>query len=139
MHYLQKEMPPQSAAIDLIEVRRLAYSCRKPERPCWDQPRLLGSKVRQDLDIGDRIGKREPISGPYLQRPQHFYLFAKGLWKTELHFADPDICDQEVVRNASNEFIYRWPVVRAGGEPRKMTPSYNLAIEHANETLGFLA
>ena len=58
---------------------------------------LLGRKVCQDLDIGDGIGKRESISPPHLQRPQHFQLFAKSLWKTELPRADPDVCDQEAV------------------------------------------
>jgi hypothetical protein len=53
-------LPDAFLSIDLIEVRR------------WHQPRLLGRQVCQSLDIGDGIGKREPISAPHLQRPQHF-------------------------------------------------------------------
>jgi hypothetical protein len=58
---------------------------------------LLGSaaiarrQVCQDLDIGDGIGKRKPISAPDLQRPKHFQLFAIGLRKIELTLTDPDV------------------------------------------------
>src|SRR6266699_882173 len=130
---------PKPATIDLIEVRRLVHSCRNPERALWDQPRLLGDQVRQYLDIGDGIGKREAISAPHLQRSQHFQLFAIGLRKTELTLADPDVCDQEVVRDASHQFIHGWLVVHARGEPRKISPSHNPAIEQADKTLGFFA
>src|SRR4051812_15653088 len=85
---------PEPATIDLIEVRRLVYSCRDPERACWHQLRLLGGRVCQDIDIGDGLGKRESISATHIQRPQHFQLFAIGLRKTELPLADPDVCDQ---------------------------------------------
>jgi hypothetical protein len=44
-----------------------------------------------------------------------------------------------VVRDASNEFIHGWLVVRVGGEPRKISPPHNPAIEYANKTLGPLA
>src|ERR1700692_88212 len=93
------------------------------------QPRLLSRQVGQYLDIGDGVGKRESISAPHLQRPQHFQLFAIGLRKIELTFADPDVCDQEVVGDASNELINGWLVVQAGGEPRKISPSHNPTIE----------
>src|SRR5882672_11894294 len=90
---------PKPATIDLIEVRRLVYACRNLERDCWQRPRSLGGQVRQDLDIGDGIGKRESISAPHFQRPQHFQLLAIGFRKIELTLADPDVRDPEVVRN----------------------------------------
>jgi hypothetical protein len=130
---------PKPATFDLIEVRQLVYSCRNPGRACWHQPRLLGGQVCQDLDIGDGIGKREPVTAPYLERPQHFQLFAIGFRKTELPLTDPDVCDLEVVRDASNEFIHGWLVVQAGREPRKISPPHNTAIEQAGKTLSFFA
>src|SRR5260370_20691569 len=132
---LSADRLPKPVTIDLIEVRRLVYSCRNPGRALSDQPRLLGGQVCQDLDIGDGIGKRESISAPHLQRPQHFQLFAIGLRKTELPLADPDICDQELVRDASNELIHSWFVVHPRGEPRKISSPHNPSIEKANETL----
>src|SRR5277367_1466327 len=100
---------------------------------------IAGGQVCQDLDVGDGIGKREPISASHLQRSQHLQLFAIGLRKTELPLAYPDICEQGVDRDASNEFIHGWLVVHARGEPRKIPPSYNTAIEQTDKTLGFLA
>src|SRR5216684_1489391 len=136
---LSAQRLPKPATIDLIEVRRLVYSSRNPKRACWHQPRWLGGQVCQDLDIGDGIGKREPISAPHLQRPKHFQLFAIGLRKTKLPLTGPDVRDQEVVRDASNEFIHGWLVVQARGEPRKISPSHNTAIEQADKTLCFFA
>src|SRR5258708_40052458 len=69
---LSEQRLPKPATIDLIEVRRLVYSSRNPKQACWHQPRWLGGQVCQDLDIGDGIGEREPISAPHLQRPKHF-------------------------------------------------------------------
>src|SRR3984893_2842279 len=129
---------PKPVTIDLIEVRRLVYSCRDPER-LLASAAIAGGQVCQDLDIGDGIGKRESISASHLQRSQHFQLFAIGLRKIELPLADPDVCDQEMVRDASNEFIHRWLVVQARGEPRKISPSHNPAIEQADKTLCFFA
>src|SRR5216684_2810198 len=92
---LSAQRLPKPATIDLIEVRRLVYSSRNPKRACWHQPRWLGGQVCQDLDIGDGIGKREPISAPHLQRPKHFQLFAIGLRKIELTLTDPDVRSEE--------------------------------------------
>src|ERR1700730_783850 len=131
---LSTQRLPKPATIDLTEVCRLVYSCRNPERACYHQPRSLVGQVFRDLDIGDGIGKREPISAPHLQWPQQFQLFAIGPRKTDLPLADPDVCDQEVVRDASNEFIHGWFVVHPRGEPRKIPPSHNLAVEKANES-----
>src|SRR6266581_8934894 len=114
---------------NLSEVRRLVHCCRNPEPACWHSPRLLGGQVCQDLDIGDGIGKRESISTPHLQRSQHFQLFAIGFWKIELTLTDPDVCDQEAIRDASNEFIHGWLVLQARREPRKISSSHNTAIE----------
>src|SRR5229473_1451008 len=136
---LSAQRLPKPATIDLIEVRRLVYSSRNPKRACWHQPRWLGGQVCQDLDIGDGIGKREPISAPHLQRPKHFQLFAIGLRKIELTLTDPDVCNQEAVRDASNEFIHGWLVVQARGEPGKISPSHNPSIEQADKTLCFFA
>src|SRR5712671_8083627 len=136
---LSAQRLPKPSIIYLIEVRRLVYSCRDLERACWHQSRLLGGQVCQDLDVGDRIGKRESISPPHLQRSQHFHLFAIGFGKIELTLAHPDVCDQEVVRDASNEFIHGWLVVQARAEPRKIPPSHNPAIEQADKTLCLFA
>ena len=96
---------------------------------------IAGGQVCQDLDIGHGIGKRESISAPHLQRPQHFQLFAIGFGKVELTLADPDVCTLEVVRDASNELIDSWLVVHADGELRKISPSHNPAVEQVSETL----
>jgi hypothetical protein len=102
------------------------------------QPRLLDGQVRQYLDVGDGVGKRESISSPYLQRSQHFQLFALCFRKIELTFTGPDVCEQEVVRNASNEFIHGRLVVQASGELWKISPPYDPAIEYADKTFLFL-
>src|ERR1700689_5974902 len=88
------------------------------------QPPALDRQVRQDLDIGDGIGKRKSISASDLQRSQHFQLFAIGFRKIELPFAEPDVCDPEVVRDASEEFIHGWLVVQARRESRKISSSH---------------
>src|SRR5260370_16736664 len=129
---LSADRLPKPVTIDLIEVRRLVYSCRNPGRALSDQPRLLGGQVCQDLDIGDGIGKRESISAPHLQRPQHFQLLPIGLWEIELTLTDPDVCDQKVVRDASNTFIPASLVVLTRPTPPQLSPSYNPASSHAD-------
>src|SRR3984957_1442523 len=100
---------------------------------------MAGGQICQDLDVGDGTGKRESISAPHFQRPQHFQLFAIGLRKIKLPLADPDVCNQNAVRDGSNEFIHGRLVMQARGEPRKISPSHNMAIEQADKTLRFFA
>src|SRR6185312_8146145 len=52
---------------------------------------------------------------------------------------NPNICDQEAVRYASNEFIHSWLVVHIRREPWKISSSHNSAIEQADKLLCFFA
>src|SRR3984893_11059828 len=100
---------------------------------------IADGQICQDLDIGDGIGKRESISAPHFQRPQQFHLFTIGFRKNELTLSDPDICNQQMVRDASNKFIDGRLVVHAGGEPNKISPPHDPAIEQPDKTLGLFA
>jgi len=94
----------ETATIDLIEVVDLfipaaihnalvgiSRDCRRSGLPGSD----IGDEWKTKIDI------RAPPSAA-----QHFQLFAIGLRKLSSPLADPDVCDQEAVRDASNEFVH---------------------------------
>src|SRR6516225_3839303 len=84
----------------------------------------VSRQIHQDLAVGDRAGKRESKAATDPDRPQHFELFTVRFWKHEISVTDPYIRGQNIVDFAPNEFVHGRLVMKAPGEPRKMTPGH---------------
>src|ERR1700722_9881614 len=82
---------------------------------------LFAGVILQDLQIGDRVGKRVAETGFHAGGRQGVELFAVRLGKVQFGLPDPGLRNREIIGDRHRQFVDRRLVLISGGKSRKIS------------------